>query len=63
MDLCEIHVFNVVGRVIVLDLAAGPGEVSPVSDVFSTCSCDGCLPVQTLDLDRFAVLDGGGKGD
>jgi hypothetical protein len=28
VDLCEIHVFDVVGRVIVLDLAAGPGDVS-----------------------------------
>jgi hypothetical protein len=28
VDLCEIHVFDVVGRVIVLNLAAGPGKVS-----------------------------------
>lgn len=31
VDLCEVHVFDVVGRVIVLDLSASPGEVSDCS--------------------------------
>ena len=43
VDPGEVDVADVVGAVVVLDLAAGP--------------------VQALDLDRLAVLDGAGKGD
>ena len=42
MDFCEIDVPDIVGRVIVADLAAGP--------------------VDTFDLDCFAVLDGVNEG-
>jgi hypothetical protein len=30
---------------------------------YRVCDRNWCLPVQTLNLDRLAVLDGGGKGD
>ena len=64
MDLGEVDVLDVVGQVVVLDLAAGPGRVSvrsPPPDPTKEGSV--VLPVQTLNLDRLAVLDGARKGD
>jgi hypothetical protein len=59
VDLGEVDIENVVGRVVVADLAAGP----------AMCQNRGVwgarvdLPVDTFDLDGLAILDGGDGGD
>ena len=59
MDLCQVDVPDIVGIVRVFDLAAGPLMISapPFPSERDSDSLNGNLPVDTLNSDRFAVLD------
>jgi hypothetical protein len=55
MNLGEIDIANIVGRVIIPNLSTGPGDKL---DCSMDCSeANTCIPVKTLNLYRLAILN------
>lgn len=65
VNLRQVDILDVVGRIIVTDLAASPGRgmISMIFVATREGERVGDLPVEAFDLHGFAVLDFGSSGD